>query len=279
MKEVRADRKEYEKCLRLGMKPKVQTIVQKYGVDFTNEDNTSGLMMALYYGQTEIALNLLMQGASTIILDKSRRLAVDYLLDSYLKNRKSKQKQIQLADERTLAQCWERIRPQALVYESGKREFRLGFHSMLFFLMILLRNASGTQNTMGFFTRRLLSFASHMAESPLDAEHRTLYFAGNQYPVIAKLQQEAVKNGVSEKDLYSVVCKMADAIPIFTMDDLVELTELFPDEILPPYRKKRQYINSIMALNEILKTDSPYCKEAFVRVGRGMYILNQDIVF
>jgi len=60
------------------------------------------------------------------------------------------------------------------------------------------------------------------------------------------------------------------------MDDMVEYAELFPDEILPPYRKKRQYINSIMALNEILK-DSPYCKKTFIRVQRGYYILNPDI--
>jgi hypothetical protein len=63
------------------------------------------------------------------------------------------------------------------------------------------------------------------------------------------------------------------------MDELVEFTALFPDEILPPYRKKRQYINSIMAMNEISKMDSPYCKAAFWRIQRGMYILNRTIVF
>jgi len=223
MKEVRADRKEYEKNLRLGIKPKVQSIINKYGVDFTNEDNTSGLMIALYHGQPEIALSLLTQGASTTLFDKSKRMAVDYLLDSFLKNKKSKQKQSQLADEQTISQCWERVRPQALVYESGKRQFRLGFHSMLFFLIVLLRNKTDTENRW-----------------------------------------------VTEDDMVG--------IPVFTMDELVELTALFPDEILPPYRKNRSYINSIMALNEKSK-DSPYCKEAFVRVQRGMYILNQGLVF
>lgn len=67
--------------------------------------------------------------------------------------------------------------------------------------------------------------------------------------------------------------------PVFTMDDLVEFTALFPDEILPPYRKNRSYINGIMALNEISKENMPYCKEAFVRVQRGMYILNPEIIF
>jgi len=73
--------------------------------------------------------------------------------------------------------------------------------------------------------------------------------------------------------------QVADTIHFFTMDDLVELTSLFPDEVLPPYRKNRSYINSIMAQNEISKKDTPYCKEAFLRVGRGKYMLNPDLVF
>ena len=224
MKEVRADRKEYEKNLRLGIKPKVHTIAQKYGVDFTNDDNVTGLMLSLYYGQAEIADNLLSQGALPSLSDKSNRLAVDYLFDSFIKNKKSKQRQTQLADEQTVLQCWEKIRPQALVYETGKRQIRAGSHSMLFFLIILLRNVSinDTENTL------------------------------------------RKNDGTHE-------------VPVFTMDDLVELTSFFPDEILPPYRKKRSYINSIMAQNEISKSDLPYCKETFRRVGRGMYILNMDI--
>ena len=224
MKELRADRKEYEKNLRLGIKPKIQTIVQKYGVDFTNEDNASGLMIALHHGQTEIALDLLKQGASTTLCDKSKRMAVDYLLDSYLKNKKSKQKQIQLADDRTLKQCWEKVCPKDIAYEHGKRQFHAGSHSMLFFLIILMRNTNDTKQHC----------------------HR--------------------KDNVNDEK------------PLFTMDEMEKLTALIPDNILPPYRKKRTYINSIMALNEISK-DSPYCKEAFMRVQRGMYILNPNIAF
>jgi len=224
MKELRTDRKEYEKNLRLGNKSKIQTTIQKYGVDFANDDNVSGLMIALHHGQVEIALNLLTQGASITLLDKSKRLAADYLLDSYLKNKKSKQKQAQSADERTLIQCWEKVCPPALVYEQGKRQFRVGFHSMLFFLIMLMRNAPATRHRLN--------------------------------------SQDEIRDGR----------------PVFTMDELTAWAEFIPDEILPSYRKKRTYINSILALNEIEK-DSPYCKEAFVRVQRGMYILNPNMVF
>ena len=224
MKELRANRKEYEKNLRLGIKPKIQTMIQKYGVDFTNDDNASGLMIALHHGQAEISLYLISQGASTTLSDKTKRIAADYLLDSYLKNKKSKQKQFQLADEQTLLQCWEKVRPPALVYEFGKRQFRVGSHSMLFFLIVLMRNITNTRNY------------------------------------------------IDSKD------EAKDKIPVFTMDDLIQYTALIPDEIMPPYRKKRTYINSIMASNEKSK-DSPYCKEAFLRVQRGFYILNPDLVF
>jgi hypothetical protein len=62
------------------------------------------------------------------------------------------------------------------------------------------------------------------------------------------------------------------------MDDLEQFAALMPDGILPLYRKKRTYINSIMALQEASK-DSPYCKKAFVRVERGWYILNPKIIW
>jgi len=218
MKELRADRKEYEKNLRLGNKVKIQSTIQKYGVDFTNDNRVSGLMTSLYYGQSEIAANLLSQGASTTLEDNTKRMAVDYLIDSFLTNRTSKQKQAQMADERTLVSCWEKVRPQNLVFEAENRVFHASSRSMLFFLIVVMRNIKKTT----FFMK-------------------------------------------------------SDKTPVFTMDDLESYAAFFPDEILPPYRKKRQYINSIMAQNEITK-DSPYCKKTFVRIKRGYYVLNQDIL-
>jgi hypothetical protein len=50
-----------------------------------------------------------------------------------------------------------------------------------------------------------------------------------------------------------------------------------PEEILPPYRKNRAYINSILAANEVSRQGYPGCKMIFSRVKRGLYILNPDI--
>lgn len=61
-----------------------------------------------------------------------------------------------------------------------------------------------------------------------------------------------------------------------TMNEFVEFIEEMPEQILPDYRRKRQYINSILAKNEINRDDR-YNKKLFIRVSRGCYNLNPDL--
>lgn len=61
-----------------------------------------------------------------------------------------------------------------------------------------------------------------------------------------------------------------------TMDDVTAICAKFPDTILPAFRKKRQYLNSILSKNEIDR-DDPYNKKLFLRVARGVYVLNPDL--
>jgi hypothetical protein len=224
MKELRAERREYEKHLRLGNKLKIESVIQKYGVDFTcNEDGVSGLMMTLQYGHTDLAIDFIDKGASLTLADNLSRQAIDYLFMSYITNKRESQKQMQTqyANEQTLIRCWDLVAPPIIEYEYNKRLFRIGSHSMLFFLIILMRNLAES--------RRKLMYGS------------LEYDAGG-----------------------------------FNMYTFEELAAMMPDEILPPYRKKRAYINSIMALNEKDKP-SPYCKATFMRIERGWYILNPDV--
>ncbi|MDR1593420.1 MAG: PhoH family protein [Prevotellaceae bacterium] len=225
MKELRAERREYEKHLRLGNKLKVDSVIQKYGIDFTCDEGVSGLMMALQYGQTELALDLVNKNASLSLVDNSSRLAVDYLLASYIKYKRSNQKQAQLATEQTLIRCWNKVCPPVIEYEYNKRRFRIGSHSMLFFLIVLIRNTADSQPTKA----------------------RVVFNADKE-----------------------------EIIGAFNMSGLEKFAAMMPDEILPPYRKKRTYINGIMALHEREKA-SPYCKTTFLRVERGWYILNPYI--
>ena len=123
-----------------------------------------------------------------------------------------------MADKQMLIRYWEKVRPSNLVLEYENRMFLAGSRSMLFFLVILMRNIP-----------------------------KTRYFLQN--------------NNTS----------------VFAVDDILEYTDLFPDEILPPYRKKRNYISSILAQNEILR-DSNYNKKAFFRIKRGFYVLHSGTV-
>jgi hypothetical protein len=229
MKELRAERREYEKNIRLGNKVKVESIIQKYGIDFSCEGGVSGLMMALQYGQTDLAIEMINKNASHNRLDSTSRHAVDYLLTSYIKNKRLNQKQSQLADENTLMSCWSKICPVCIEYEYNNRKFRIGSHSMLFFLILLMRNASDTQSSK-----------------------------------VKIIRQE--NEDTQEEYLLGT----------FNMSQLEQFAAMMPDEILPKYRKKRTYINSIMALHEKGKP-SPYCKATFYRVERGVYILNPQI--
>ncbi|GAP72899.1 UvrD-helicase domain-containing protein [Candidatus Symbiothrix dinenymphae] len=240
MKEIRNDRKEYDKHIRLGNKAKVVSLTQKYGTDFALEDNSTGLMLAATYGQIELLNEFLSKGASRTLLDSRNRFALDCLFDTYLKTKIQKQKQIQnskqrqtyaqkqtaSAEDKLLIGFWDKLKPQTLEYEAGGRLFKISAHTMLFFLILLLRNKQDSQT----------------------------------YKAVHETRPELGEVG------------------IFDMNDLEQLAALIPDEILPPYRKKRTYINSVMALHEVTK-DSPYCKLAFIRCDRGRYILDPELIY
>ena len=48
------------------------------------------------------------------------------------------------------------------------------------------------------------------------------------------------------------------------------------DNIIPDFRKKRAYISSLLAKNEVAKDDR-YNKKLFLRLKNGIYILNPEI--
>ena len=62
----------------------------------------------------------------------------------------------------------------------------------------------------------------------------------------------------------------------FSVSDFVGFAENMPDEIISERRKKRPYINSILANNEVDR-DFIYNKKLFKRVRLGVYILNPDL--
>lgn len=63
---------------------------------------------------------------------------------------------------------------------------------------------------------------------------------------------------------------------IFSMDEIMKYIACMPEDILPEYRRQRQYVNAVLSQHEVEK-DSSFCKRLFKRVKRGSYIVNPDI--
>lgn len=60
--------------------------------------------------------------------------------------------------------------------------------------------------------------------------------------------------------------------------DIVNVVAKYPDSVLPDFRKKRTYISSILAKNEI-DSNNPYNNGLFMRVERGIYVVNPKLEF
>jgi len=58
--------------------------------------------------------------------------------------------------------------------------------------------------------------------------------------------------------------------------DLEKVISPYPEDIMPDYRKKRNYISSLLAKNEI-DSNNPYNNGLFLRVERGYYCLNPNL--
>ena len=67
--------------------------------------------------------------------------------------------------------------------------------------------------------------------------------------------------------------KWARRRELLTALDLEEVIGHFPDALVPAFRKKRPYISSILAKNEVSR-EGPYKRKLFHRVKRGSYLVN-----
>ncbi len=65
-------------------------------------------------------------------------------------------------------------------------------------------------------------------------------------------------------------------IPTFETASFLSALQYFPDHVIAGYRKKRPYLSSILAKNEINRND-PYNRKLFVRIQRGQYIINPNL--
>ncbi len=60
------------------------------------------------------------------------------------------------------------------------------------------------------------------------------------------------------------------------MADFLKVLEEYPESILPTYRKKRTYLNQVLARNEVDANDA-FSKKLFLRTDHGHYVLNPEM--
>lgn len=101
--------------------------------------------------------------------------------------------------------------------------------------------------------------------------HSMLFFLVMTMRTMQDMQPHKIKITWPESDKKPIIAGA------FDMDDAERFAAAIPDEILPPYRKNRTYINSVLSSNEVSRWEYPGCKMVFKRVKRGLYIQNPDI--
>ena len=86
------------------------------------------------------------------------------------------------------------------------------------------------------------------------------------YIMILKIRN--IKNVQITKNEKTQIVFKAASINIFL--------KYFPEEIVPKYRKKQEYISSILSRNEV-NSNYSYNKQLFLRVAIGVYVINPDL--
>lgn len=71
----------------------------------------------------------------------------------------------------------------------------------------------------------------------------------------------------------SIYTENSTKIPAFRSSDIVDMLKEFPDSVIPSYRKSRQYIQGLLARNEV-NSNYAYNKRLVTRIRTGLYTLN-----
>jgi hypothetical protein len=67
--------------------------------------------------------------------------------------------------------------------------------------------------------------------------------------------------------------KIEHRIPAFETRDFVQPLAHFPEQVIPERRRRREYLSSVLARNEVRRPE-PYNRQLFLRVAHGLYMIN-----
>lgn len=143
--------------------------------------------------------------------------------------------------------------------------------------------SSDGMNSLQLLLRSYYLHEINKVQQAMDAEGLTKIYHRINFPAIRlQVEDKIIKlnnRSMGSFLLHYMMAVQAEKIPRregFSMNDFMHLVGLLPDDILPEYRRKRPYINSILANNEVDR-DFVYNKKLFKRIGRGCYIINPEL--
>ncbi|MDZ7900134.1 MAG: hypothetical protein U5N85_19190 [Arcicella sp.] len=222
--------------------------IKLYGVNFNNIKGMNGLITAAEYGSMKSLKFLLENGA----------------------NRQAKYEDLNVFD-------WvnkQYILELARVYRAieDKKKYTPSPLPLKKFPAIysLLR----TNSVQVKVDNRILKIGNHTMEYFL------LHFMVSMYKKIIDIKSTNARkryHGMENEWSKSILAREIQNYEMgLIMDDFLYFLEAMPNEILPQFRRQRQYINSILAKNEIDRND-PYNRKLFKRTTRGVYQLNPEL--
>ena len=247
IKQINEIRKNYDKACRLNRLPEVQKIVKEQGVDFKTKEGLTGLLLAVQYANlqsVEFFINKHANIQYKINDQNALQLAIKATYRyELLKDRGQKN------DTLFLKNVYNKLKSKSISCYTSDKLVKIGNHLMEFYLVNFL--VAAQSEIVQKKQKKAISMFSDIELNYISRERREMLLNSQ----LKAPETNAVK-----------------------MDDLMAFIEKMPKQILPEYRRKRQYVNSILASNEVDRAFI-YNKKLFKRIARGCYVLNPDIRF
>ncbi|MEO6833679.1 MAG: hypothetical protein ABI378_13745, partial [Chitinophagaceae bacterium] len=234
-------------CLADKIDAKNRYIVQ-HGVNFKNSFGANGLFPSVAGGALKSLKFLTEAGADRLARDNQSITPLQYAIMVYsaetmtqhfLKKKSDSFKP--RFDVRFFGPVYNMLRTHTLAIEAENRFIRIGSHTMEYFL---------------------LNFVAGMINYIVDVKSD-----------IARKQFEKLDTPWARETLAQELHSFQLGL---SMDDIMQFIELIPNTILPDFRKKRTYVNSILSKNEVNGND-PYNRKLFKRMARGIYRVNPGL--
>jgi len=251
MKEIKKLQKEFSKDCRLDRWNNLGKVINKYGVNFrSDEDGMTALMLATQYGAMSVFDYAIKKEPDLQLRSDEGLTALQIALRSYYRRLTDKAHQQNYLPATKFELIMPKVTIQSIRCKVGDRIIKINNSSMEFFLVNLMAAIRGD----------IMDDRKEHAKAQYELNKVYL----NQFsaqPYLENLKEvflnSPLNNGV-------------------TMNDIMEFIDNLPVGVLAEKRRKRQYINSILANNEVDRVFI-YNKKLFIRMARGCYNLNPDL--